>query len=95
MVQTWCIGLHQFWFVPQTAAQRQVERWRRTFGHHLRALREGRDLTQEALAERIGVDRKLIYRTELGQTSPRLDVVVQIAAALDVELAALVTPPGT
>lgn len=41
------------------------------------------------LADRAGVDRKLIYRTELGQTSPRLDAVVMIADALDVSVAEL------
>jgi transcriptional regulator with XRE-family HTH domain len=63
--------------------------WRTAFGAHLRAARERRGLSQEALAERAGLDRKVIYRTELGQTSPRLDAVVQIAAALSVQPSAL------
>jgi transcriptional regulator with XRE-family HTH domain len=41
-------------------------------------------MSQEVLAERAGLDRKLIYRTELGHTSPRLDAVVQIADVLGV-----------
>jgi transcriptional regulator with XRE-family HTH domain len=40
-----------------------------------------------------GVDRKLIYPTELGQTSPRLDAVVQIADALGITVTDLVNPP--
>jgi transcriptional regulator with XRE-family HTH domain len=67
-----------------------MQRWRRHFGERLRAERQRRELTQEALAEAAGVDRKLIYRTELGQTSPRLDAVVQIADALGLPLAELV-----
>ena len=70
-------------------------RWRREFGEHLRNERQRLGFTQESLAERAGVDRKLIYRTELGQTSPRLDAVVQIANALGVTLAELVSPPKT
>jgi transcriptional regulator with XRE-family HTH domain len=54
-------------------------------------LREQRGMTQEALAERAGLDRKLIYRTELGQTSPRLDAVVAISGALDLDIATLVS----
>ncbi len=67
----------------------RVLQWRQEFGASLRRHREERRLSQEALAERAGVDRKLIYRTELGQTSPRLDAVVRIADALDVHPAAL------
>lgn len=63
----------------------RIERWREEFGIRLRTLRSERQLSQEALAELAGVDRKLIYRTELGQTSPRLDAVVQIADALGVK----------
>jgi transcriptional regulator with XRE-family HTH domain len=69
--------------------------WRGRFGDHLRARREKRGLTQEKLAELAGVDRKLIYRTELGQTSPRLDAVVQIADALKIAVTDLVDPPKT
>ncbi|HEY2296117.1 MAG TPA: helix-turn-helix transcriptional regulator [Jatrophihabitans sp.] len=62
----------------------RLQQWRATFGDNLRRLREQRGFSQELLAERAGVDRKLIYRTELGQTSPRLDAVVQIATALGI-----------
>ena len=68
---------------------RDLEQWRMSFGRHLREVREAGGLTQEALAAIAGVDRKLIYRTELGQTSPRLDAVVRIADALGVEPSSL------
>ena len=67
----------------------RVQAWRADFGARLRRVREQAGLSQEALAERAGVDRKLIYRTELGQTSPRLDAVVQLADALAVPPASL------
>jgi transcriptional regulator with XRE-family HTH domain len=83
------IDLHQLWFVPTPPVTPRLAEWRAEFGIHLRALREQRQLSQEALAERAGLDRKLIYRTELGQTSPRLDALVQIADALGVKPAKL------
>jgi transcriptional regulator with XRE-family HTH domain len=52
-------------------------------------MREQRGFSQEALAERAGLDRKMIYRTELGQTSPRLDAVVLLADALGVDICRL------
>jgi transcriptional regulator with XRE-family HTH domain len=62
----------------------RIVRWRTDFGTRIRTLREQAGLSQETLAERAGVDRKLIYRTELGHTSPRLDIVVRLADALEV-----------
>lgn len=54
------------------------------FGTRLRELRTSKGLSQEDLAHAIGVDRKLIYRTELGTTSPRVDHVFSLAEALGV-----------
>jgi transcriptional regulator with XRE-family HTH domain len=79
--------------VPSPSVTPRLAQWRRRFGDHLRVCRHERGLTQEALAERAGVDRKLIYRTELGQTSPRLDAVVQIADALGIGITDLMDPP--
>lgn len=87
MVQTKHTAKHHVWFV--VGHDRDLDEWRESFGRHLRAERERHQLTQEALAERAGVDRKLIYRTELGQTSPRVDAVVQIADALGIRPSAL------
>jgi hypothetical protein len=38
--------------------------------------------------------RKLIYRTDVGQTSTRLDAVVQIAEALGMAITELVNIPS-
>ena len=65
--------------------------WRRAVGLALRNAREARGLSQESLAEKAGVDRKLVYRTELGQTSPRLDAFIALAVALGVDPAALIS----
>jgi DNA-binding XRE family transcriptional regulator len=92
MVQTDYRSLHQVWCVPTPTVTPRIQRWRTEFGAHLRAERLKCSFTQEALADRAGVDRKLIYRTELGQTSPRLDAVVQIAEALGLTVGDLVNP---
>jgi len=78
--------------MPTPPVTARVAAWRLSVGAQLRELRLERGLSQEGLAQLAGVDRKLIYRTELGQTSPRLDAVAQIADALQVDLAALVGP---
>jgi transcriptional regulator with XRE-family HTH domain len=48
------------------------------------------NLSQEALAERAGIDRQAINRIELGHQSPILDTLIRIADALDVPLRDLV-----
>jgi putative transcriptional regulator len=46
-------------------------------------------LSQEALAERCGVDRKSISRMETGAFSPRLDSVFNVAEALNIPVSEL------
>jgi len=59
------------------------------FGRRLRALRKLRMMTQERLGERAGVSGKLVGQIERGAGNPTLDVLVGLAAGLDVEPAAL------
>ncbi|MEU9498274.1 helix-turn-helix transcriptional regulator [Streptomyces sp. NPDC048196] len=63
---------------------------RRAIGECIRSTRLHRNLTQERLAERAGLDRKTINRIENGVMSPVLDHLLLIADALDVPLAVLV-----
>ncbi|WP_328721715.1 helix-turn-helix domain-containing protein [Streptomyces sp. NBC_00247] len=63
---------------------------RRVIGDRIRAARTSRGLTQEALAEAAGVDRKTISRIEQAVHSPLLDHLLVIAHALDAPLATLV-----
>ncbi|WP_031507802.1 helix-turn-helix transcriptional regulator [Streptomyces megasporus] len=67
----------------------QLLAWRREVGNRIREQRLWRNLTQEGLAERVGVERRTIVRIELGITSPPLDRILQIALALDVPPSAL------
>lgn len=54
-------------------------------GENIRRLREAREMTQEQLAERIGVTRPTVTQWETGWSQPRMGKVEQIAAALGVE----------
>ncbi len=55
----------------------------------VREYRLAAGLSQEALAERCGVDRKSISRMETGAFSPRLDSVFNVAEALDIPVSEL------
>ena len=61
-----------------------VRQQRRELGQRLRALRRDRDLTQEQLAERAGVDSKTISRAENGHFNIGVDLISALARALEV-----------
>ncbi|MDX3714457.1 helix-turn-helix transcriptional regulator [Streptomyces europaeiscabiei] len=63
---------------------------RRAIGDHVRAERTRQKLTQERLAENVGLDRKTVNRIEQGTHATLIDHLALIARALDVPLADLV-----
>jgi transcriptional regulator with XRE-family HTH domain len=63
---------------------------RRAIGDRIRAARIERKLSQEALAELVGLDRKTINRVEQGVHATSVDHLLLIAHALDTPLADLV-----
>ena len=63
---------------------------RQAFGAALREHRKKRHLSQEALAFEAGLDRTYISLLELGQRSPTLDTMQQIAQALRLKVSTLV-----
>ncbi|MET9468378.1 helix-turn-helix transcriptional regulator [Streptomyces sp. NPDC006544] len=63
---------------------------RRRIGEQTRAARLERNLTQESVALRAGMDRATYVRIEQGQASPLLDTLILIADAIGVPLAHLV-----
>ncbi|MBQ9647677.1 MAG: helix-turn-helix transcriptional regulator, partial [Oscillospiraceae bacterium] len=52
-------------------------------GNIIRQKREERGISQERLAELVGVSRQAVSKWELGQTQPALDNLERIEAALD------------
>lgn len=59
-------------------------------GARMQALRADRELTQEAVADRIGISQKYLSELERGQKSPSWETLVAIAhKGFDIKLASL------
>jgi transcriptional regulator with XRE-family HTH domain len=67
---------------------------RAALGSRLRELRSKERLSQEELADLAGVDRSFYTQVELGTTSPRVDWLHLIAAALKVHISELFMEPA-
>lgn len=63
---------------------------RRALADNLRTARKAHFWSQEELGERVGVDRKTVNRIENGSSSPTFDLVVNLAAALEMPVEWLV-----
>jgi transcriptional regulator with XRE-family HTH domain len=59
---------------------------RNKFGKRLRKIRRDRDMTQEQLAEAVGVTMEFISRMERGHHGPSFDTLQKIAEVLEVEV---------
>ena len=59
------------------------------FGQRIRELRAEREVTQEELAERVGIFRTYMSRIETGVANPTLTLVQALADALKVPVATL------
>ena len=57
---------------------------------NIQILRKKRSLTQEALAELVGVTRQTIAKWESGESVPDLSLAGKLSAALDITLDELV-----
>ena len=55
-------------------------------GRNIRRLRESAGMSQEGLAEILGIDRSAVAQWETGRTNPRLADLPAIAAALGCEI---------
>ncbi len=62
-------------------------------GKNLQKLRKQKGLTQEALAEQVGVARQTVAKWETGESSPDLETAGLLANALNVALDDLVNAP--
>lgn len=71
--------------LPETALKRDVSSMRKVLANRLYELRTAADLSQAALAEAAGIDRKTINRIENGHFSPALDTLVRLGVALGVK----------
>lgn len=55
-------------------------------GIRIKNLRKSRGMSQEQLAEKIGISPKYLSSIERGKENPTLDIFTKLAAALGVEL---------
>ncbi len=62
------------------------------FSEKLIALRKGRELTQEQLAEQLNVSRQSISKWESGQVIPEVEKIVALSKAFNVTLDYLLKP---
>ena len=54
-----------------------------TFGQNLQTLRRQNGLSQQQLAEQLGVSRQAVSKWELDAAKPDIDNVIQINASID------------
>lgn len=64
------------------------------FSDRLSAMRKQRGLTQEALADLVGVTKTQVYRYESGTSQPTLDVIKKLAVTLSVTTDELIFEAG-
>jgi transcriptional regulator with XRE-family HTH domain len=62
------------------------------FGKRLRKLRRNKDITQEQLAEMIGVSADFVSQMERGVNGPSFDTLQKIALVLEVDVSEFFTP---
>lgn len=70
--------------VTESVMKRHMKR-RKEIADRISAKRQEREMSQGALAERAGVDRKTINRIENGHFSPSMDTFLRIATALNAD----------
>lgn len=66
---------------------------RKDFGQKIVEARTIRNLTQEQLAERAGIQQNNLSRIENGRYNPGLDILIRIANALELELGFIKASP--
>jgi transcriptional regulator with XRE-family HTH domain len=62
-------------------------------GNNIRMLRESRGLTQQQMAKQCGIPRPTWANLESGAANPTLNIIVRVAAALQIRLEELIGPP--
>ena len=81
-------------FPRQMGNDSGVDQFYEQFGLRVRRARLDRDLNQEALGHRVGLQRSSISNIEKGRQRVQLHMLAEFAAALDVTPAALLPEAG-
>ena len=80
---------------PENTLKRDVSSMRKVLATRLYELRTAAELSQAALAESAGIDRKTINRIENGHFSPSLDTLTRLSVVLKCRLSDLVEAKRT
>ncbi len=67
---------------------------KKLIGERIKVLRRQAELTQEQLAEQVGLDARHLSRLEVGRHFPSLDTLERIAGVLNVPLVEFFQFPG-
>lgn len=81
--------LKKWLYTVEAMAGRPAEKEAPFFGKRLSAVRRSKGLTQQQLADRLGIKRSLIDYYETRSPNPALDFIERAAAALEVSVAEL------
>lgn len=73
-------------YVPQEPVSPQQEEIRKTLGETLKELRTERNMTQEFVAESLGVSRQAVSKWENGTSEPSTTNLIAIAKLYGIEL---------
>lgn len=78
-------------FVPNHKVHRYLDamefvEYRLLLGSHIQSIRKARGLTQEQVAERIGMDRVSIGYIEQGKRTPKVSTLYALSQCYDVEM---------
>jgi transcriptional regulator with XRE-family HTH domain len=81
----------EFANVETKSAMTAEDRYRAAAGAVFRRLREGRGWSLRDFGEQAGAAHTSLYAVERGETTPGIDVLDRVAAAFDMDLAALLS----
>ena len=81
--------------LPPPAQARGSDLWKVALGQRVRQLRQDAGLTLKALAEASGLSMRFLSEMEAGRANPSLGSLRDLAAALGVEVLALLDPAGS
>jgi DNA-binding XRE family transcriptional regulator len=77
------------------AVDESLRHLQRSIGRRVSEIRLKADLTQRALGEKCGVDLKYVQDIEGGRQNLTLRTLLKVAAALDVDVSELFSPPAS
>lgn len=75
---------HEYYLARFEAKERCIQMYRLTIGEHIRDAREYRKMTQEELAEKLGVARETVRNWERNTRGIKAEQLLEIALTLDV-----------